>query len=162
MKFISLRVSPPIQALYTVVWYWIYIVDFEIRFCTILSYISWKGAGPEWNITQCRKKLPHLFCTMHIVYTVSYSYWPTQPGNPLAFRVFTVISFSVFCSTKVVHCIDNGQFFIFKVSKRLYWTVWHDRIFESGAIGSIVAKNWTKILVHFSAIWRAKELKYRI
>ena len=101
MKFISLRVSPPIQALYTVVWYWIFIVDFEIRFCTILSYISWKGAGPEWNITQCHKKLPHLFCTMHIVYTVSYSYWPTQPGNPLVFRVFTVISFSVFCSTKV-------------------------------------------------------------
>ena len=48
------------------------------------------------------------------------------------------------------------------MSKQPYWITLHDRIFEIGTSGSMVAKNGTKRLIHISAVWRATELKFGI
>ena len=39
---------------------------------------------------------------------------------------------------------------MFKVSKWLYWSAQHDRIFKSGTTAFLVAKNGAKIFIH---IW---------
>ena len=56
------------------------------------------------------------------------------------FPVFNVFAPNI----AIAHCINNGLIFMLRVSKQPYKSVQHDRIFESGASASLVAKKEIK------------------
>ena len=63
----------------------------------------------------------------------------------IRFSVLSCLFSNVFSiPTAVAHYINNGQILMFKVSKRQYWSAWHDRIFESRAAASKLAKKEQK------------------